>query len=401
MNDLDKFLKVLGKGPLLKGKITEDGNCFFHALEYALGNCPLSDKKHPLLNEDRLDAVRALRRIYQPESNRMHSKRLTNSNKRELGDLDHKLAELVELEDLTGPNYAFSTEEVIYMTSFLKQKILFILECEPIPERGTHQYGFTLILPKRIKSRDLVGWENLVILTRTGGNHYDTLKYPLDLPDRFVNTLREWSLDPDTLTIHALDRVMVKNGNVRLFLNEPSENELAARELQAMFNEANRNPEENRYFAEELQRQLQEEERQEERRKEERKKEERQKEERRKEERKKEERKKEEREQETIHGEYFAKKLQKEEEEQLQKQLNLEEESERLAKQLQAESVSRTHPLPSSKNKTRKLTPRTLSLNKGPTKTKKTLPTKTRKGYLDWFTRWMGPRKETKTRKGH
>ena len=259
MNDLKRFLDFLRRGPLMKGKITTDGNCFFHALEYALGNCQLPDKKHRYLNRDRLAAVDALRSIYEPESERLHQLNwLSDAQRSEMIDLDRKLAELVQLEDTTGRDYEFSTEDIIYITAFLKGKILFILECEPIPDRNEVQYGFTLIAPDGIDLTE----ENIVILTRTGRNHYDTLNYGQIngrdngriFPDSFVDTLRRNI--PDLPSIHTLDRVTVMNGNVDIFFEGPTvfeEPDAAERELQSIFNDAEMSQEnQNRFLAEQF-----------------------------------------------------------------------------------------------------------------------------------------------------
>lgn len=40
------------KTRIIHGKITNNGNCFFHALEYALGNCGL------VANQDLYDQIR-------------------------------------------------------------------------------------------------------------------------------------------------------------------------------------------------------------------------------------------------------------------------------------------------------------------------------------------------------
>jgi len=261
MNDLNKFLKLLGLDPdpdrsILKNGITNNGNCFFHALEYALGNCTLDEQSHPLLNQDRHTAVSLLRKIYESEYGRVFdSNQAFESKDRELDELSEKVEFLEKFDKVTGQNYEYSTEEVIQITAYLKEKILFIFDVEPIPPENT-QYGFTLIEPIGVEFKK----ENIVILIRTGQNHYDTLRYPLDIPVAFVERLSRFRHDPNSPHIMMFELVKVKPGNVHKLLNETMDaNEIAARELQDIFDEANRDPSQeyrNRIFAEQLQRKL-------------------------------------------------------------------------------------------------------------------------------------------------
>jgi hypothetical protein len=104
-----------------------------------------------------------------------------------------------------------------------------------------------------------------VILTRTGQNHYDTLEYTQGEPDlfpaNFVDTLRRNI--PYLPSIHTLNRVTVMNGNVQIFFGGPAvfeDPDASARELQSIFNNAEMSQEnQNRFLAEQLAEQFQEE----------------------------------------------------------------------------------------------------------------------------------------------
>jgi len=257
MNDLEQFFRYLGRGGIIKHKITSDGNCFFHALEYALGNCRLSDKKHPYLNEDRVAAADALTNIYENElqelTRRQESSRLSGEEENRMYILRNKPAQLARFRKTSG-RLVYSEEEEIYITAYLKEKIIFLIDCEPIPDKNRVQYGFTLVMPDGIDLRE----DNIVIMTRTDRIHYDTLYYgegngrifPANFVDILQTNMRELFYDSPFPQL-----VAARSGNLNIFLGTAvfEEPDASARELQSIFNNANMQENQNRFLAEQFQ----------------------------------------------------------------------------------------------------------------------------------------------------
>lgn len=264
MNDLDRFFRYLGRGGIIKHKITSDGNCFFHALEYALGNCRLSDKKHPYLNIDRVNAADALTEMYQYELERLHRlNSLSDEGPGRIDTLHEKLARLARFRKTSG-RLVYSEEEEIYITAYLKQKIIFLIDCAPIPDRNQVQYGFTLVMPDGIHLIE----DNIVIMTRTGRIHYDTLNYgqvngrdngrifPANFVEILQTNMRELFYES------PFPQVTARSGNLNIFLGPAAfeDPDASARELQSIFNNAEMSQEnQNRFLAEQLAEQFQEE----------------------------------------------------------------------------------------------------------------------------------------------
>jgi hypothetical protein len=238
MNDIYRFLEMfqLEGDPrhwILKNRITTNGNCFFHALEYALGNCDLldDDRIDRLAMSDRWTASIALENLYNDEYTSVRSSGNDASKERELNTVKEKIQFALRFPHPTGKNYEFSNEDVIYVTAGFKSKIIFILEDAPIPDKNDHdQYAFTLIEPPEVPYAK----ENIVILIRTGTNHYDTLPYPLRIPDLFMEQLTRYKSNPNTSITHL--GVKVTSGNLRSLIPNTSGNEAFARELQESLN---------------------------------------------------------------------------------------------------------------------------------------------------------------------
>jgi hypothetical protein len=234
MNDLERFLETFRFGPILEHRITTNGNCFFHALEYALGKCELdakdlTEKERRLLNEDRTSVSELLKVLYNNEHNSV-----VDSTDRKI--VQNKFNFVNKFSKTNVQPLEYSTEPVIFVTAMMKSKILVVVDTEPLPGNTT-QFGFSLIEPPGVTFTK----ENLVILIRSDGNHYNTLKYPLVIPDVFMKNLKAYKESGNALQDTTFE-VKVTTGSLRELIpvENTSQNEEIARLLQA--NEESRKP---------------------------------------------------------------------------------------------------------------------------------------------------------------
>ena len=230
MNDLDpnlkRFFDYLGRGLPIKYEITSNGNCFFHALEYALGNCQINDTENVLFNDDRTLTGNTLIDMYQAELVRLNlldeTNRISNEEIARRKTLREKIKRLNKFIDTSG-RLVYSEEDEICLNAFFKKKILFIIDCTNIPGY-LGEYGFTLVKPDGI---DLIE-DNIVIMTRTARQHYDTLDYGQVngrdngriFPANFVELLNTGILELQPQ--NQLPQVTMWMGHLNIFFGGPT-----------------------------------------------------------------------------------------------------------------------------------------------------------------------------------
>jgi len=202
MSELDVLTTML-KSEIRYDTITTDGNCFFHALEYALGNCRIDDTRSPLFNQTRQHVSQLLLGKYledlrevQQRMQRLRSPALLKDRIR----IQRKIAFMHHFMN----SLEYSTEEVIYFSALLKDKILFIVR----DQMYDGEFQVTLIVPDGVTfTRD-----NILVLIHSNGNHYNTLTYPLTRSDKFLNMLQKYHTSEDDQRSTDVDGVHIKFG---------------------------------------------------------------------------------------------------------------------------------------------------------------------------------------------
>ena len=211
MSELD-LLTTLLESKIRYNAITSDGNCFFHALEYALGNCDIGDKKNPLYNQTRQEVSDLLIAKYNEDLDLMD---LVN----EVDTKNHwveieRIQEKIKFMQHFRNSYVYSTEEVIYFSALLKKKILFIVREEPDPDGFVGDFQTTLIIPKGVPIRP----ENVLVMIHSDGIHYNTLQYPLKITDKFLTMIRRYNDSPDGLRFTDVPGISIKVGILKTVL---------------------------------------------------------------------------------------------------------------------------------------------------------------------------------------
>lgn len=183
MSELDLLTTML-KTQIRYGTITTNGNCFFHALEYALGNCLIDDRQSPLFNQTRQHVSELLIGKYENELNEIQKQIQRTRNPvllRERIGIQQKIAFMYHFMH----SLEYSTEEVIYFSALLKEKVLFIVR----DQMFDGEFQTTLIVPEGIS----ITRDNVLVMIHSNGNHYNTLTYPLTLSDKFLKMLRRYN----------------------------------------------------------------------------------------------------------------------------------------------------------------------------------------------------------------
>lgn len=264
MSDLNVLMELLNTR-ILHRAVINDGDCFFHALEYALNRCPLvpedkkeltAEEKYPFIKrstykDTRTQVSQQLKDNYEVklvelisliESNETNLSNTRSDTLKEIDNLNKLIQEMTAFEK--GQQYA--TEEVIYQTAIHKGKILLIVQESPNPY-------ISLIHPNGIPLTK----KNVIVLLRSSHQeHYNTFAYPLTIKKEFLRMLSRF--ESNTETVFEVEGVTLKDATlnrVLSFYNETklkeikekisirqqiASNELFARKLQAK-NETRRN----------------------------------------------------------------------------------------------------------------------------------------------------------------
>ena len=167
------------KTRVVHGKITSDGNCFFHALEYALGNCDLIPNRPDLYDKTRKEAAFfAIQKIKRQERSLLDEFKQVSRTDEDIARFHQTFEDRLDFLDRFKTNKEYSNEDIIQYTALLKRKILCIVE-----EEGDHRVS--LICPNIPFTS-----KNIVFLLHSNGNHYITFQYPIHVSDEMVYALK-------------------------------------------------------------------------------------------------------------------------------------------------------------------------------------------------------------------
>lgn len=180
-----KNLCELLKTDVLYGEIITDGNCFFHALEYALGNCDLEANNKRLYKKTRIEvATYAIEYLKQDFPRLMKEYKEQPRSRRDIERYKEWTKKKLRFLERFKTNNEYSNEDIIYHAAMMKQKILCIVE-EEEPNK------MSIVCPNIPFTRD-----NIVMLVHSGGNHYNTFEYPIHLPKDFIYALKNYKMGP-------------------------------------------------------------------------------------------------------------------------------------------------------------------------------------------------------------
>jgi hypothetical protein len=190
-----KSLCDLLKTEVVHKKIITDGNCFFHALEYALGNCDLEANQSKLYRNTRIEvatfSIQDIKRNFPEELKKYKEEQVRTKN--DIERYKEWTKKKIRFLERFKTNNEYSTEDIIYHAAAMKKKILCIVE-EEIPNK------MSIICPNIPFLR-----ENIVMMVHSGGNHYNTFLTPVYLSKEFVHALKNYKLGP-------FDSLMEENG---------------------------------------------------------------------------------------------------------------------------------------------------------------------------------------------
>jgi hypothetical protein len=228
MSELELLTTML-KSQIRNHVITTDGNCFFHALEYALGNCLIDDRKNPLFNQTRIQVSELLLGKYEHELKELQKQIQKNRNPRLLRErigLQRMIAFIHHFMN----SLEYSTEEVIYFSAMLKEKIFLIVRDQPFDG----EFQTTLIIPEGVS----ITRDNVLVLIHSNGNHYNTLTYPLTLSDKFLNMLRRYNASDVDQRSTDVGGIQIKFGVLKHVLHYYKGLEEIRKETQILTNHA-------------------------------------------------------------------------------------------------------------------------------------------------------------------
>jgi hypothetical protein len=201
MSELDYLMTILNN-KIVHHQIIINGNCFFHALEYALGKCKIDDiddKHNNLYNKTRQEVSDLLLEQYNKE---LDPETLFQKYLDDIDDIDDiESIEQKMFKDIEEINkkirfirrfrtsLVFSTDEVVFFSALLKKKVLFVVR----EQKELENFQTTLIIPQGVEIKK----ENILVMIHSDGLHYNTLTYPLNLSDKFVEMLIKYNKSND------------------------------------------------------------------------------------------------------------------------------------------------------------------------------------------------------------
>jgi hypothetical protein len=174
-----KNLCDLLKTQVVHGKITSNGSCFLHALEYALGNCDMIANRQELYQKTRKEvATFAIEKLNQQKETLLAEFNAVHRTPEEIVRFYETFEERLDFLEQFKANNAFSNEDIVQYAALLKGKILCIVE-----EKGENRMS---LICSDIPFRK----ENILFLVHSHGIHYDTFEYPIHVSDEMVYALK-------------------------------------------------------------------------------------------------------------------------------------------------------------------------------------------------------------------
>jgi len=124
-----KNLCDLLKTQVVHGKITSNGSCFLHALEYALGNCDMIANRQDLYQKTRKEvATFAIEKLNQQEEILVSEFNEVPRTDEEMVRFYEAFEKRLDFLEQFKTNNAFSNEDIVQYAALLKRKILCIVE---------------------------------------------------------------------------------------------------------------------------------------------------------------------------------------------------------------------------------------------------------------------------------
>lgn len=197
------------KTRVVHGKIISDGNCFIHALEYALRNCDVYATRPGLYNKTRREvATFAIEKLREQEPELLAEFKEVPRNDEEIARFYQTFEERLDFLERFKTNKEYSNEDIIQYAALLKNKILCIVE-----EEGDHRVS--LICPDIPFTPN-----NVLFLVHSNGNHYNTFEYPIHVSMELIRALKnlkvetvssEYTLTMKDFTLKQLLSLLLKN----------------------------------------------------------------------------------------------------------------------------------------------------------------------------------------------
>lgn len=231
-----KNLLNLLKTHVVQGKITTNGNCFFHALEYAIGNCDIDPNRQDLYQKTRKEVASfAIQKLKRQERGLLAEYKQVKRTDEEIARFYKTSEKRINFLEEFKTNKEYSNEDIIYYAALRKKKILCIVE-EEAPNR------VSMICPNIPFLK-----ENIVFLVHSNGNHYNTFHYPIHVSEEMVYALKhlpvesvskEYIITIKDFTLEQLLSFLVtyrvnrrKSKNIRTHRNLSSSKSLAKSKL--------------------------------------------------------------------------------------------------------------------------------------------------------------------------
>lgn len=203
-----KNLCDLLKTQVVHGKITSNGSCFLHALEYALGNCDMIANRQDLYQKTRREvATFAIEKLNQQEETLLSELNEVPRTDEEIARFYEAFEKRLDFLEKFKTNKAYSNEDIVQYAALLKGKILCIVE-----EEGENR--MSLICPNIPFQK-----ENILFLVHSNGIHYESFEYPIHVSDEMVYALKhvtnielnEYTMKLKEFTLQQLLSFIVKN----------------------------------------------------------------------------------------------------------------------------------------------------------------------------------------------
>ncbi len=211
MSELNTLLRLLDTS-IVKNSIIGNGNCFFHALEYALGNCPLRDRDstqpNPIYKQSRHELCQFMRERYERELRKAQDPYEIKKLQRQLYEIQlFREPDRPQPERPRPETWIYATETFIFHAALLKRKVIVIV-------REDSPFMTTLIQPDGIPLTK----ETILFMIHSGKEHYNTLQYPLQITDALISMIQSFSTYGDCSVIRE-EEITIKETSLGYVLS--------------------------------------------------------------------------------------------------------------------------------------------------------------------------------------
>jgi hypothetical protein len=210
---------------VVSGKITTNGNCFLHALEYALGNCGLLANRQDLYQKTRRDiAAFAIQKLRRQEKDLLKEYKKFPRSASDLERFKQTFDDRISFLEEFKTNDEYSNEDIIYYAALRKRKILCIVE-----EGGDNRVS--LICPNIPFKK-----ENILFMVHSQGIHYNTFQYPIRVSEEMVYALKH--LPVETVSTEYI--ITIKDFTLDNLLEYIVASRVKRRRTESILNKTNR-----------------------------------------------------------------------------------------------------------------------------------------------------------------